>query len=170
MVIEQLDLTVKETGQYGKGVFTLYPRNIGEIILYIMGEVYDYDDIEDGSELDKTCIQIDQRKYRGKSGKFDDFLNHSCNPNTGLILNAEKIALVAIRDIKAGEEITFDYSTCIEENHWEMDCLCGSSNCRGRIQDFSLLPKSLQQKYLKLGIVLPFIAKQYIGVNQAKAG
>ena len=36
------------------------------------------------------------------------FINHSCNPNTGI---KGKVTVVALRDIKEGEELTIDYST-----------------------------------------------------------
>jgi uncharacterized protein len=36
----------------------------------------------------------------------------------------------AIRDIKKGEEITYDYATSETLNNWKMECKCGSKNCR----------------------------------------
>jgi hypothetical protein len=59
----------------------------------------------------------------------DDFLNHSCDPNAGF-LDGELI-LHALRDIGAGEEICWDYSTSISEPGWRTDCQCGSPRCRG---------------------------------------
>lgn len=58
-------------------------------------------------------IQIDEnfficptsREELKKTGVF----NHSCEPNAGF---RSSIVLEAIRDIKAGEEITFDYAFC----------------------------------------------------------
>ncbi|MCX6814076.1 MAG: SET domain-containing protein-lysine N-methyltransferase [Candidatus Aenigmarchaeota archaeon] len=70
------------------------------------------------------------------------YVNHSCNPNTGVKDDRE---LFAIKNIKADEQITFDYSTVMDEDDWEMDCKCGSRNCRKRIRDFKYLPKSLQK-------------------------
>ena len=63
----------------------------------------------------------------------------------------------SIKDIKKGEEITWDYSTTMDEDKWEMDCVCQSKNCRKRIKDFKYLPKEIQQKYIKLGIVPDYI-------------
>ena len=65
--------------------------------------------------------------------------------------------LVAIMDIHEGEEITWDYSTTMNEDDWEMDCVCGSKNCRGRIRDFKYLPENVQQKYINLRIVPKYI-------------
>ena len=54
-------------------------------------------------------------------------LNHSCNPN--VILDTEKMVMVACRDISKGEELSFFYPS----TEWEMNapfiCLCGAANC-----------------------------------------
>jgi hypothetical protein len=44
------------------------------------------------------------------------------------------------------------------ERHWELDCCCQTSQCRGRIRDFDLIPLSLQRHYLSIGVVQSFIA------------
>lgn len=76
-----------------------------------------------------------------------------------LILGQSKLgkAVFANKNFKAGEEITWDYSTTMDEDKWEMDCVCQSKNCRKRIKDFKYLPKEIQQKYIKLGIVPDYI-------------
>ena len=85
------------------------------------------------------------------------FLNHSCVPNTGLV---ESCFLVALRAIARGEELRFDYSTTMHEDHWTMTCGCGAVGCRGVVTDFRLLPTERQQHYLRLGIVQPFIVRE----------
>lgn len=93
----------------------------------------------------------------GPSGKLDDYVNHSCDPNSGLVINNINVILIAIRNIKKLEEITWDYSTTIDEDEWEMDCNCRSNICRGRIGDFKYLPEDIQRRYIKLGIVPNYI-------------
>ena len=61
------------------------------------------------------------------SGKY---INHSCFPNT--IVN-DKNQFVALRNIKIGEELTFDYETTEDEIAEPFDCFCGAENCRRRI-------------------------------------
>lgn len=63
------------------------------------------------------------------------FLNHSCNPTAGM----RGVTLIAIRDIKEGEEITADYSTFEGDHRWEMLCSCGHANCRGVIKSIQHL-------------------------------
>ncbi len=73
------------------------------------------------------------------------YINHSCDPNCDMNSNGD---VYAIRFIKAGEEITFDYVTISKERYlkapqeyfwdprWSFDCLCGSSNCHKQIDHY----------------------------------
>lgn len=80
-------------------------------------------------------------------GNFDwniaRLANHSCSPNCEAQNVEGEIWLVSLRDIKAGEEITFDYGYALE--HWQdHPCLCGSDNCVGHIvrkEDWGKLEK-----------------------------
>ncbi|MBK8815307.1 MAG: SET domain-containing protein-lysine N-methyltransferase [Methylococcaceae bacterium] len=71
-----------------------------------------------------------------------EFFNHSCDPNTGF---KSEICLVAMRDIYVGEELTFDYAMCTTGNFGNMDCHCGSVNCRGYIKGDDWKIAELQQ-------------------------
>ena len=55
------------------------------------------------------------------------YLNHSCQPNT--FIDTSALAVYAVRDIAAGEELSFFYPS----TEWEMDrpfiCLCGAPQC-----------------------------------------
>jgi len=57
------------------------------------------------------------------------------------------------RDIFKGQEITWDYSTTMDEDDWELDCVCANALCRGKVRDFKYLPNELKSKYTHLGIV-----------------
>jgi hypothetical protein len=72
------------------------------------------------------------------------YINHSCNPNSG-IKNFVKI--VAIKNIRRGEEVTFDYSTSESENGWYLICHCENKNCRRIIRSYKALPTELKLKY-----------------------
>ncbi|MEO6719561.1 MAG: SET domain-containing protein-lysine N-methyltransferase [Ferruginibacter sp.] len=55
--------------------------------------------------------------------------NHSCDPNTTYL----GLNVVALRNIKRGEELTLDYTSFLDENMEPFQCQCGSSKCRGII-------------------------------------
>lgn len=60
------------------------------------------------------------------------FLNHSCAPNCESALEDSRIWIVALRDIRAGEEITFNYGYDLTD-YREHPCRCGAGNCVGFI-------------------------------------
>jgi SET domain-containing protein len=60
------------------------------------------------------------------------FLNHSCAPNCEAQFGEGRVWIVAVRDIRAGEEITFNYGFDLED-YREHPCHCGSPECVGFI-------------------------------------
>ncbi len=58
------------------------------------------------------------------------FLNHSCDPNCEARKEGAQIWIVAVRAIRAGEEVTFDYGYDLED-YRDYPCHCGAANCRG---------------------------------------
>jgi len=60
------------------------------------------------------------------------FLNHSCTPNCDAELAEGRIWIVARRNIRTGEELTFNYSFDLTDYH-AYPCRCGSSECVGFI-------------------------------------
>jgi len=61
-------------------------------------------------------------------------INHSCDPNCEAIRIHGHIWIISMRDIKKGEEITYNYGYNMEDYH-EHPCFCGSHNCVGYILD-----------------------------------
>ncbi len=58
------------------------------------------------------------------------FINHSCAPNCESSEEDGRIWIKAIRNIAAGEEITYDY--CLYDGgEDEAPCNCGANKCRG---------------------------------------
>jgi SET domain-containing protein len=59
-------------------------------------------------------------------------INHSCNPNCETRIIRGHIWIIALREIQAGEDLTYDYGYDLE--HWEEHpCRCGEPNCVGHI-------------------------------------
>src|SRR5579863_5419767 len=58
------------------------------------------------------------------------FINHSCDPNCETEEIRGRVWITAIRNIKPGEEITYDY--CLYDGGGdEAICNCGAKKCRG---------------------------------------
>ncbi|MCS7090993.1 MAG: SET domain-containing protein-lysine N-methyltransferase [Verrucomicrobiota bacterium] len=78
------------------------------------------------------------------------FLNHSCNPNCESELDeeAERIWIVALRDIQPGEELTFNYGYDLTE-YKDYPCNCGAPNCVGYIVAEAFFEHVRQQRALE---------------------
>lgn len=138
-----LELHIKST-KIGKGVFADKDYDKDEKVLSFQGKAITKDEIKNPDYV----IQVGKNKYLDKSGGFDDYANHSCNPNCGI----RERDLVAIKPIKKGEEITWDYATSIDDD-WEMKCKCGESNCRKVVKKFTKIP----DRYIKLNIIPNYV-------------
>jgi uncharacterized protein len=57
-------------------------------------------------------------------------INHSCAPNCEAEKDGDHIWIIATRDIRAGEEITFNYGYDLED-YRDHPCRCGAPNCVG---------------------------------------
>jgi SET domain-containing protein len=76
----------------------------------------------------------DQTDIDGLSGGSDAiYINHSCEPNCVIDIADGKIWVIAIRDIKSGEELSYDYCFDFDEETFNIPCKCGSKDCRGYI-------------------------------------
>lgn len=161
--ILQKSLALLETHK-GKSVFTEGPIMKGEFIIEFKGHIYTKDQYQSIMDPENNhFLQVGENLYMGPSGSIDDYVNHSCNPNCGF-LYSNSTRLYALRDIEAGEELTFDYSTTMDEEFWEMECCCGEFLCRNRIQDFKHLSEHLKRKYYKMKILPEFIVRKYFNV------
>ncbi len=142
----------------GLGVYANQPYRKGEVIHVLRGRVktpktlyYHQGNFRRGIV---DPLQIGQDKYL-ELDKPSVLFNHSCQPNAGL---KDKSTLFALRDIEKGEEITYDYSTTIDEAFW---CKCRAKRCRGVIYDFFALPPRIQHYYYIRNALPDFIKKKY---------
>jgi uncharacterized protein len=64
------------------------------------------------------------------NGSGAEIINHSCEPNLEAhIVAGRRIYYVSLRAIRAGEELTVDYS--FDTNQDPQECHCGARTCRG---------------------------------------
>ena len=143
-------LEILRSGICGHGVFTREVILLDEICVLIGGYIINATDEpidgDYGLQIAENFVIISSKT--GKSNDLSDFINHSCNPNTGF---QGQIALVAMRDIEPGEELFFDYAMCLHPSPmctpYEMKCQCGTKQCRGVIRDHDWTNPDLQVRY-----------------------
>jgi len=65
------------------------------------------------------------------TGRGFRYINHSCAPNTYIRCTPVRAEFYALRDIRAGEELTADYGET--QHNGQLKCRCGAKGCRGAI-------------------------------------
>jgi hypothetical protein len=143
----------------GKAVFAAHAFSEGETLLRFAGRRVRGTPPEATGRQDRH-VQIGPDEYLGPSGRVDDLINHSCDPNTGLRFDAVGIHLVALRAIGPGEEVTWDYSTTLSGSDWRMPCDCRAPGCRGLIGNFDSLPPQRQAWFRDRDLVAPYLREE----------
>jgi len=145
----------------GLGVFTLDAIRAGSWVMEYRGRIVSAAELPVPYDAtDDRYVQVGRDAYLGPSGGFDDYVNHSCDPTCWLRITADHFALFALRDIAAGEELAFDYSTTMSGDDWTMPCACASALCRGTVSEFATLSAVTQRRYLALGIVPAYVHRR----------
>jgi len=135
---------LKHSPIHGRGVFALRKIGRGERIIEYTGERISHDECDRRYPVDDSShtmlftvdenIVIDATRI----GNTARWINHSCKPNCESIDEDGRIYIEAIRDIRPGEELTYDYNLVLEERHTpaakrENPCFCGEKRCRGTL-------------------------------------
>lgn len=137
---------VKKSKTHGNGIFAARKIPEGTNILEYEGKRITH---EEADELHPTnpddpfhtfffslsCGKVIDGGQKGNDAKW---FNHSCGPNCEAQENQKgtKVYIVALRDIKKGEELTYDYGLVLDgritkKRRNEYKCLCGTPECRG---------------------------------------
>jgi hypothetical protein len=135
------NIEVRDNGELGKGVFAKEDIGKGEFIGGLYGQFFQAQESMDlPDEWRDHIMQCAPHLWRSCKTKDEavQYLNHSCDPNVGVLGFFD---FVAMRDIKAGEELTTDYAMQ-DDSNWVVPggaCLCGSEKCRGDIVPYRKL-------------------------------
>jgi SET domain-containing protein len=135
---------VRRSGVHGRGVFAMRDIPEGDRLLEYKGEVIDWPEAlrrhpHDPSQPNHTFYfhLDDGRVIDGNvNGNASRWINHACEPNCEADEVDGRIFIRALRDLRAGEELFFDYRLVIDERltarlKREYACHCGSPRCRG---------------------------------------
>jgi uncharacterized protein len=134
---------------HGRGLFACGSFRKGEVVAVKGGHILDRRTLSKvRRRIAASYIQIGDGLYigalrRAEVGRNKLFINHSCEPNLGI---AGQITFVALRSIRAGEELTYDWA--MEEDAPAVTtCACGARRCRGRLTGRDWTIPSLQRRY-----------------------
>src|SRR5712692_3899780 len=147
-------LEVRTSRTHGKGVYAREAVPAGERIAILGGDIMLIDEIDLlPDRLQDYPMQIEERFVLGSRSATEpddaEFFNHSCDPNAGF---KGQIFMVAMRPIRAGEEVTFDYGMAVSKSVgsdvvFEMNCICGAPTCRGVITEDDWKRADLRKRY-----------------------
>ena len=133
----------------GRGLFAREQIFAGEVVAIKTGHILRAEEVfEVTKSVGDYTLQIHDNFFLGPrlQEEVEDtviFINHSCDPNVGF---DGQITYVAMRDVKAGEELCHDYA--MERTlKYELKCVCGSDMCRGTVTSEDWKRKDLQKRY-----------------------
>ena len=90
-------------------------------------------------------VQVGIDKHITLRPEFLQYINHSCDPN--VFFDTTLMQVVALREIKSGEEMTFFYPSTEWQMTQSFNCYCGSVNCLGDIRGAAYLPQEVWKNY-----------------------
>ncbi len=151
----QRRIQTRNSAVHGKGVFAVQDIAEGETLIEYVGEIISWPEAQarhphDPSNPNHTFyFHVDENHvidalFGGNSSRW---INHACDPNCEADEQNGRIFIKALRNIKAGEELNYDYGLMIDERYTpklkaEYPCWCGSAQCRGTL----LAPKRARRK------------------------
>lgn len=126
---------VRSSGIEGRGGFAAAHIPKGEYLIEYVGEKISKEESARRCGLGNNYIFhiSDEFDLDGSVPEnIARFINHSCDPNAEAEMDDERIWIIALRDIAAGEEITFNYGYDLED-YRDHACQCGAPQCIGFI-------------------------------------
>lgn len=134
----------------GTGLIAREPISKNELVVVKAGRIMNKQILDDNEKIvsgaeaqiydDLFIAPLTKTEFDASMAR----MNHSCEPNVGFGGN---ILVVAIRDIKAGEELTLDYAMMRSDEGYTLECNCRSKSCRKRVTGNDWMLPDLQKKY-----------------------
>ena len=143
-------IATRRSAIHGNGMFAVEPIRKGERLIEYKGRRRTHEEVDAGDSGDVDSghtflftlneVFVIDANFEGNSARW---INHSCDPNCEAVLieheddpEKSRVFIDAIRAIKPGEELTYDYGITLAERHtprlkkiWA--CRCGSKDCTG---------------------------------------
>lgn len=139
-------IQIRRSGVHGKGVFALQDLAEGETLIEYVGEVISWPEAlrrhpHDPAQPNHTFyFHIDDGQVIDAQvgGNASRWINHSCQPSCEADEDGGRVFIKALRNIAAGEELSYDYGLTIDAKYTpkllaDYPCWCGAGNCRGTL-------------------------------------
>jgi uncharacterized protein len=143
---DEQPFVIRRSRIQGRGAFATRPIRKGERIIEYTGERISWAEADrryDDESMprhhtflftvtNRTCVDA------AVGGNDARFINHSCDPNCEAVIVNGRIYIDAIRNIRTGDELSYDYAyerdaETTEDEEKLYVCRCGTKKCRGTI-------------------------------------
>ena len=144
-------IALKKSEIHGNGIVALRDIPKGTVIIEYAGTLRTHTEVDGGPEDEEdtghTFLFTLNDLYvidGATDGNLSRWINNGCDPNCealvtedpGKDLTKDRVFIEALRDIRAGEELTYDYGITWEKEITEAEkilwaCRCGAANCKG---------------------------------------
>ena len=139
-------IRVRRSGVHGRGVYALRKIKKGTTIIEYKGQLVTGKEAErrhphDPDDPNHTFFfHIDNKHVidANVGGNAARWINHAWNPNCESDIDEKqhRVFIKALRNIKPGEELFYDYGLVIDERYTkklkkQFACQCGARDCRG---------------------------------------
>ncbi|HJV52842.1 MAG TPA: SET domain-containing protein-lysine N-methyltransferase [Noviherbaspirillum sp.] len=134
---------VRNSRIHGRGVFAVRNIPAGTRIVEYEGERINWkeavkrENAKAADDFHTFFFSLESGKIIDGGSKGNDarWINHACEPNCEAREEDGHVFIYALRDIKRGEELNYDYGLTLDERHTPAlkrayGCLCGAEKCR----------------------------------------
>ncbi|MBX3263393.1 MAG: SET domain-containing protein-lysine N-methyltransferase, partial [Labilithrix sp.] len=140
----QLAYRLRRSPVHGTGLFATRAIRKGASIIEYLGERISHEEADrrhahKAADDNHTFLfTVDSKTVidGGSGGNAARFINHSCEPNCEVIIDDGRLLIEALRAIRPGEELVYDYRITRDSNDPPdveriFACRCGTPSCRG---------------------------------------
>jgi hypothetical protein len=130
---------VKKSNIDNRGLYAAKNIKAGTIVIHYKGKLITKKETEKNPKYDndKAIYLFNLNNRYDMDGDFSyntaRLINHSCSPNCEVDGKGLKLWIYALKDIKKGEELSYDYGFGYDENYKDFICKCRAKNCCGYI-------------------------------------
>lgn len=144
-----MGLQIRSSPIHREGCYTTTPIGKGTRIVEYTGEritIAEADRRYDGHEI-TYLFGLSDGKHIIDGNGIAALINHSCDGNCETDEIRGRVWIIAARNIRAGEELTYDYS--LYDGDGDSPCLCGARHCRGSLYSEEELAKRKKSRKKK---------------------
>lgn len=140
-----MSLIIRSSDIHAAGCYTTTPISKGDRVVEYTGDVVSN---EEGDRLYKHkdytyLFALDGGTHMVDGYGMAMYINHSCEPNCETEQFDGHIWIIARRNIKAGEELTYDYN--LFDGEGDAPCTCGARRCRGTMYSWNEIRKQKKE-------------------------